>query len=128
MTAAPFKIINNGAATLGAGATAWADLNVVGFSTLTVVFRIGNATTPATAAGDCNAGIGYYEDDGVTMVPPLGAAYMLPDTTVRAATLTGSYSYSVLRYNVASLSKVRVQLTNNNVAALQGATAVVYLG
>lgn len=126
--AAAYKAINNGVTVLGAAAGAQADVNTDGFNWLTVAFRIGNATTPATAATDINGGVSMYEDDGVTAVPPNGAAYLTPDLTVRAQTLAAPYAFLVQRYNVAGMTRVRVNIVNNNAGGLQGATAVVFLG
>lgn len=124
------RAIDNGAATLGAGTTAAADVDTTGYTYLTVLWSIGNATTPATASGDCIGTVAFYEDDGVTawpagitgITPGLAAEY-----TPKAQTLTSSVAYAAVRYNIAGVDRVSVMLKNNNVAPLQAAQAIFYL-
>lgn len=124
------KVINNGTTTVAAGGTVQADLDTAGWNTLIVMFRIGNGTTPATASTDLsNPAVVPYEDDGVTLWNggTVNNNGMSPDLTVRSATLTSNVAYVAFRYSVVGIDKVRVAITNNNVAALQGATAIYYL-
>lgn len=123
------KIINNGATTLAASGVAVADLATAGFTTLVVSFRLGNATTPATASGDITAGVTPYEDDGVTL--PNGGttttAILTPDVVLRAATLQTNVAFYIARYVLGGMDKVKVSILNNNAVALQGATATYFL-
>lgn len=121
------KTINLGVATIGAGNAATADLDVAGYKYLTVLGRIGNATTPAAASGDLAVSICPYEDDGVTMFPPAVQATLAADTTIRAASFTAPYAYIALRFLVAGLDKVLTKIQNNNAGALQGGTLAYFL-
>lgn len=123
---AAYKAINLGTTPLAAAGTANVDIDVSGTSQLTVFFSIGNATTPATANTDANGGVNLYSDDGTNLVGPT-PWFIAPDFIVRAQTLTSNVSYMAQRYNVSGYTKVRLNLTNNNVAPLQGALAIVFL-
>lgn len=119
------KAINNGATTVAASGTVTADLITVGYVTLEILFRLGNATTPATAAADLNGFLQAYEDDGSTIFG--GGGVIVPDVTQAAAILASNVAYIAKRYVLGGKDKVRVAIINNNVAALQGATAVYFL-
>lgn len=121
------KAVNLGSTTLGAGTAVTADLDTAGYSVLVVMFRIGNATTPATAAGDCTASVHFYEDDGTTLFPAGIVAGISSDFSLRSASLTSNVAYISTRYNIAGVDKVQLRLTNSNVAPLQGATITYFL-
>jgi hypothetical protein len=117
------KAIDLGATPLGTGATSTADLVTTGFATLIALWRIGNATTPATALGDLTAFISPYEDDGSTVFPTAAT----PDLVVVAAALSGNFAVAGRRYTLGGIDKVKISLTNNNAGGLQGARAVYFL-
>lgn len=117
-----YKAINQGATTTGAGTTVVARVTTNGFSGLVVIAKIGNGTTPATAAGDVIVSVQPYDDDGTT----INATNLTP-TTTGTATLTGNIAAIVATYDLHGLENVQVSLKNNNVAALQAGTVVVGL-
>jgi hypothetical protein len=121
------KLINMGVATIGSGVSAVASLVTAGYQWLTCIARIGNATTPAAALGDCNFGLGLFEDDGTTTVPPNSGAFSGVDLTVIPAAFTTPYAFRGLRYNLAGLDMVRAILNNANAGALQGGTVTYFL-
>lgn len=117
------KAFDLGVSTIASGGAAFADLVTVGFAVVTIFWRIGNATTPATASGDINGYLNVYEDDGTVLY----AVGLTPDFAPVAATLSGSTAYQAKRYLLNGVDKVRVNLQNNNAAPLQGGRAVYYL-
>lgn len=123
------KVINLGVTPLGAGSNTSADLVTTGYQYLTLLARLGNATTPAGAAGDLTLNLAAYEDDGTTVFPGglTGAAGITADQVIRAAALSGNFAQVGNRYILGGIDKVSVKLTNNNIGALQGATAVYFL-
>lgn len=121
------KVINLGSGTIVAGGNVQADLDVTGYSTLIVLARIGNGTTPATAAGDISYSVVAYEDDGVTLFPAGQVLGINADLALRAASLSGNVAWKADRYSLGGIDKVRVALVNNNVAPLQGGTVIYYL-
>lgn len=123
------KAINLGAATLAAAATSTVDIVTAGFQSIALLARIGNATTPATALGDLILTAMAYEDDGTTPFPGgvAGGTALIATSTPIAAALTTSVAYIAQTFNVFGIDKLKLNLKNNNVAALQGATIVYYL-
>lgn len=121
------RAVDLGSTTLANGGFAVADLETAGFNTLTVLYRIGNATTPATAATDAVAVATFYEDDGTTLFPAGVAANIIPDVTVRAASLSGSTAFIAWRFYLRGIDRVRVGISNLNASPLQGATVIYYL-
>lgn len=121
------KAINNGVTTIAAAGNIAADLVTTGYQWLFVLARLGNATTPATAAGDISYSVCAYEDDGTTLFPSSQVAGINADFAARVATLTSSFAWKADRYNLGGIDKVRIVLVNNNVAPLQGGTVIYYL-
>jgi hypothetical protein len=121
------KVVSLGTTPLvGGGGIASANLVTAGYQWLFLIARIGNATTPATAAGDIGVFASAADDDSTF---PLVIDSWSSDGTVvtRAPTLNGNTAFTVKRINLAGVDFVRVNLQNNNVAALQGGTAIYYL-
>lgn len=125
------KLINLGVSTIGAaGGAAQADLVTAGYQYLTVMARLGNATTPATAAADLALSMQGFEDDDTIPFPnPVaGPVTFNADVVLRAISLTGNVAYIAQRYLIAGISKMRGYITNNNATtALQGATLIYFL-
>ena len=118
------KAIDLGASTIaGGGGTSAVDLVTAGYQWLTCFAKLGNATTPAGAAGDVGLGVSAYEDDGVTQT----IVWMTNDLNVANASLNSGIAYIGRRYNLAGIDKVRIFLQNNNAGALQGGRVVYYL-
>lgn len=116
------KAVNLGSTPLAAAGQSVGDVVTAGYSTITVLSRIGNGTTPATASGDIAGGLLMFEDDGTTLSPSTLSA-----TQLRIATLSGSVAWQVNQYPLGGIDKVRIVVQNNNAGALQGATAVYFL-
>ena len=95
------------AVALGAGATQVFDVVLGGQTTMVV-----QADLTATAANDLAVVVFPYEADGATLS---GAA--IPAVQSGGPTLTGGHSYFYGEYDILSLDKVRVVITNNNVGA-----------
>lgn len=125
------KLINLGVTTIAAaGGAAQADLVTAGYQYLTVMARLGNATTPATAAADLAFSMQGFEDDDTTPFPnPVsGPVTFNPDLALRAISLTTNVAYIAQRYLLAGISKMRGYITNNNATtALQGGTIIYFL-
>lgn len=120
--------VDNQTTTLGSTSTVTADVDVSGYSVLTVLYRIGNATTPATAAADLTPALTVYEEDGTTIFPGGAVGFgIASDANIRTANLGSNIAFIGHRYNVVGIDKVQVRITNNNVAPLQGAKAIAYL-
>lgn len=109
------QVINE---SIPAAGSTYFDLDVTGFSSLTVWFRLLATVTPA----DLTGWIGLFADDGVT-VATNGFA------TVRtvAAASDGTNVNQFNQYDVRGIAKVRVNVKNGNAAAKVG-VANVYLG
>lgn len=124
------RVIDNGAATVApGGGFASGDIDTTGYQYLTIMARIGNATTPAAAAADVNISVIGYEDDGVTTFPAGNLNGINSDFSLRTPTLTAPYAYMALRFNLNGLDRVKVLVLNNNATtALQGALAIYFLG
>ena len=99
------------------GQSATFDLDVSGWSNLTVYFQLQNTTT--TADGTQIARI--FAPDGT--VAPIN----LPNIRIVNFTSDGTHINSFAQYDVRGISKLRVGITNNNVAA-KTAVVNVYLG
>lgn len=123
------KAINLGVTTLGAAATSTVDLVTAGFQSAYLLARIGNGTTPATALGDLALTVLAYEDDGTTLFPGgvAAGAPLVATSTPIAAALTSPAAYVAQTFDLKGIDKLKLNLKNNNVAALQGATIVYYL-
>lgn len=103
------------AGTLAAGGALTFDQVVAGSSSLTVISRIGNATTPATASSDNNTFIMPFLSDRTTLSPQ-GVSAVTSGTSLSAGT-----AWVVKQFNLCGIERIRMQLGNANVAALQGA-------
>lgn len=114
--------IDKGVLTVGAAGTAVADVATVGYMQMAVIARIGNATTPATALADVSVSVQAYDDAGVLVPINLPVAATSP-----ANVLATNVANALSVYNLYGIEKVKVTLTNNNVAALQAANVVVAL-
>lgn len=104
-------------ASVAAGTALSQDVNVGGTEFLTVVVQVGSAGSPATAAGDASLAVQPYVDPaapGPQVVTPVN----LPTLESTAAALSSNVARLFARYRVSGLSKVRMQATNNNIAAL----------
>lgn len=121
------KLVDLGVATLAAGASQQGDLDTSGYTTMIVLARLGNATTPATAAGDLGIFISAWEADGVSTFPAPSGFALTPSATLIAAALSGSVAFAAFRYDIMGIDKIHYQLKNNNVGALQGARLDYYL-
>lgn len=123
------KAINLGVTPLTAAATSTVDLVVAGYQSMLLLGRIGNVTTPATALGDLILTVMGYEDDGTTKFPggvAAGAALAATSTPIAAA-LTTNVAYTAQTFDLKGFDKLNLNLKNNNVANLQGATLIYYL-
>jgi hypothetical protein len=124
------RAFNLGSTTLAANASLQADLDTAGFSQLLVMARIGNASTPATAAGDLGLFISYYEDDGTTLFPaPLATGFSVTASAqIVSAALSAPVAFTAVRFDLAGVDKVHFQLKNmNGTTAFQGASLSWYL-
>jgi hypothetical protein len=121
------KAINLGVATIASGANVAADIITVGFVSMVIQARIGNATTPATAAADISYSLVPYEDDGTTLFPAGQALGMNARLALRGVSLGTNVAFKADLFDLGGVDKIRVFLVNNNVGALQGGTVIYYL-
>ena len=104
----------------GGGGVGTADLNVDAASQLTVWFQLQNTTTPGDLTG---TGVSVFRADGVT-ASPIG---MPSSRSGGAAASDGTHVNVFMQWDVRGISKVRLVMVNNNVAAKNG-LFTCYLG
>jgi hypothetical protein len=123
------KAINGGATPLAAAGSLTADLDCTSWQSLLILARIGNGATPATALGDLGLTVTPFEDDGTTLFPSgfAGGIPLVPVATPIVAALSAPVAYVAQKFDLLGLDKVRIAVKNNNVAGLQGATAIYEL-
>ena len=98
------------------------DVELAGSEWLSVIGVVGTAATPATAAGDVIVTVRAFLDDSKDAANPQNATIvpinLAVDAVSIANTLVSSRAYLGNRYRVAGLRRVRIAVTNNNVAAM----------
>lgn len=111
---------NLGSTPLAATAELTVDLVTIGYASLIVLARLGNATTPASATADLNQYVLPYLPDGTLhaqgLIPVRNGAVLSPGVAWR--------TQSILLEGV---EKVSVRLVNLNAGALQGARLDYFL-
>jgi type IV pilus biogenesis protein CpaD/CtpE len=99
----------------GGGGTQTFDLPVSGFVSLVLLARM-----TASASGDLAVAVQAYEDDGTTAF-----AVSLPTDQAVASALNAGVARLLASYKLNGIDKVKVTVTNTNVAA-QTVTVVYY--
>lgn len=95
------------AVAIGAGGTNDTDIQVGGDGTLVLQVQMTGA-----AAGDLTAVMFPFEADNLTIMP-----IAIPPMNSIGPTLNGGKVYYYAEFDVSSLERVRLRLTNNNVGA-----------
>ena len=107
-------------ANIPAGTAGTADLNVDAASLLSVWFQLQGTTTPADLT---NTGVCLFRVDGVT-ASPIG----MPNLRSGGAAASDGTAVNIfMQFDVRGISKVRLTMQNNNIAATTG-LFTCYLG
>lgn len=87
--------INNLTTTVAASGTVTADLVTTGFNEITLIARLGNATTPATAAADISMTVQPYDDAGNIVPISLPVDFTSPANTLAASIANALADYQL---------------------------------